>query len=400
MWAQTWLGTVLNQGFQDRAALDHYNRAIALAEAHGDRRTLSLARTMRCACDIFQQLGGDPSNHSARRPQELAASEMHTSRSRRSKCSACTTSTAGSLRKSRTHLLRAREVAARSGLRRLQACNECWLAALDEVEEVPADLASRHRRTVEAFRAVGDSRTEALALLELSAQTAHEGDVARAYEQLKQGERLGQRFGDAAIGVLAELQRARIELAESHQARRCGDLARATQLGGQAEARALSAARRISASDADKQTTVVQCSPESRWALRRFEHERSFLGPTILRVSSDGSGFQIDRDDPVALPDGPIIRQALLALAERHLEDSTSEFTIGDFMKRCWPGQRVSAEVSSQRVRQVVTRLRKVGLKPWLHHNRTGYLLDAGLAVRFVPPASLFGESTHVAAGS
>ena len=395
--AHVWLSTVLNQGFQDPEAFYHCDRAIELARNH--RRVMSepLLRTMRAACEQFQRTGIeieetirsqiDVAAESGDRYTEVFAEQvlgMYLLDEDR-------------LDESRAHLLRSRKLAQECGYLRVARCASKWLFAVDETRGIPANLAER-RCIADGFRDVGDPRNEAFALLEASAQVAHHSTVERGLDQLASGSVLGQQFEDDALSVLAEIQRARIELLVSDALTKSGDLQNARTTRDQAEKRITYARQRTptDASDRTEGPTVISRSPETRWALRLYERERALLGPRrpVLRVSMDGGSFRLGGDLPVHLPDGPVIRRALLALAENHCDEKERALTLDDFMERCWPGERTTPTVSSQRVRQVVTRLRKAGLGKRIEHDGTGYRLNRELEVTFVPP-SIPGDNSN-----
>ena len=383
--ARRWLGEVLSLGFHDRSALIEFDRALDLAVTEGDRRTSAAIRLSRAIAHIYQPGPEDPVEELAAVISEAQDLQDHEIEALAEQAMGGFLLDRGEYASSRAHLNRALDVSQANGLRRHRACTEVWIGCLDEEEQRPAPPTVREASTATVFHAIGDQRTEAFAWIELGAETARREDVQRGVDLIARGERLATDSGDEAIHLLAEIQRARIELIESQRMATTDELRRARSLCQTAVARVETATQlRVSSEDdARSAPFVLASSVEARWALRLFERELSAVlaGQRVLRVASDGGRFQLGDEPPVSLPNGPVIRRALVVFAQKHNDAPGEAMAVAEVVKRCWPEERVSNEVGSQRVRQVVARLRKAGMHRVLLHTEKGYFLDPELRV-------------------
>ena len=376
--ARTYLAVVLIQGFQDPKAEVEYETAFRLARAAGDAHGQGLARTMAAACQLTLERG---------KPIAELTTQARQARDRDDRMvETFAEQTLGILHldsgawmQSRRHFRRALEICQANGLNRYQAHTETWLAALDEAEGMPPEFESRYARTAAALEANGDRRSEAFALLQLCAHAAQQGRLEQARNLLERGEETALRFGDASIELVAELQRARVELVESRRATEAGDEATASHIREQAEQRVESAMSRFppDASDSAERPSLLGRSPEARWALRLFRRELDVdvSGFPILRVWSDGSAFQLGEGSYIQLPNGPMIRAVMRVLAQERANAPGHSVSVEMFIKRCWSDEKVDSSIGSQRVRTIVARLRKAGLADVLRRNDSGYLL-------------------------
>ena len=383
------LGEILDLCFHDREALTQFAQAAQRASELRDSSQLRHLQIKRACYHVFHPGEEDPT--------EALESAIRTAHQQGDGDAEALAEQIlglffldqGAPIRSRSHLENARHLSTKLGLRRHHACTSQWLGMLSEEHGPPESVAKRIRQTVEVLREIGDRRTESLALLSVSTQAALEedGDLERAYQLLEEGERLGTRYADDAIVLLAELQRGRIELIESGRMLKDGSIDEANSLRLRAKQR-VGRARSRTVMHPERESSgrlLLDSSPEARWAFRLFERELAAAetSSSVLRIEKDGGAFQCG-EERVELPNGPVIRRALQVLA-RHRQNAPGEaLNVEALVERCWPGERIQEDAASQRARQVISRLRRSGIGTRLLRTDAGYMLDPSVEIEIV----------------
>jgi hypothetical protein len=196
-----------------------------------------------------------------------------------------------------------------------------------------------------------------MVLAYLSGIVAVEGDLELASEQLASADEVTEGAGDVGAIAAIEVCRGLLDIARDD---------------------AVAARARLAAVGDDPPQKV-------RAAVRILE--RALAGDItveggadeILEVGPDATWFRAPNADTVDLARRHNLRRVLGALVAHHREaglDTAGLFAAG------WPGERISREAASNRVRVAVATLRRLGLRPYLLTRSDGYVLAPQLTIR------------------
>lgn len=289
---------------------------------------------------------------------------------------------------------RAQEAAAGSGLKRpLGIASMMRGTCFDEAD----DLVSA-QRTYEQARdlavAVGEQRIHGLCLALLSGVHAELGALDRAEALLRKGLGLMEKNSERGFLEAAALEAGHLDLARFRRALAAGDREQAERH----RERVTERIRRAHAVDANSAggLSLARRSEDARIVLRllerRLQRDEEAAGPA-LRVAEGGCAFQLTGQPLVTLPNGPVIRAAFWALVEQRLDAPGRPLTRAELIERCWGAERMQADSASGRLRNLIARLRKMGLKDVLVTISGGYLLDADVALWLRPQVGHLGQA-------
>ena len=121
---------------------------------------------------------------------------------------------------------------------------------------------------------------------------------------------------------------------------------------------------------------VVQESPPSSARLPK------------LRVSENGSWFELPGGRRVRCPDEPTLHRVLETLAHARAVRPGAAVFHDELVLAAWSGDRVSVDAAAARVDAALATLRRLGLRELLLEVRDGYLLDPDVefALALAPP--------------
>ena len=376
--AEMRLGWVLADGYQDESAFDHYERAVALFREIGDARGEWLTRSLATVHAVFQRRGNYEAELEAQvaTARDLQDSELEAMAEQHLGIHLADN---GDLVAARCRFERARDIAASCGHKRAMAVFDLNIGAVLEQAGERKVAKEVYLHALETFRATGEERFESLVLSRLALHWASESRTAKAGAALDKSYSIARQTGDAALELVSGFQRSRVTLLDVEGALVRGDIAEAARLRTEAVERVDGLKERavLGGSQGRNGRTVLSCSPEARWALDLFQRDLESTSGSLLllRVWSDGSAFQLGDQNVVALPKGPTIRAVLRALGEERALAPGRSISVEGFMQRCWGDETVSPLVGSQRVRNIIARLRKAGLAEVLRRDEAGYLL-------------------------
>ena len=383
--ARMLLARVLAEVYLDPAAFDHHARATAILYELGDVCEATLARKTWCVHRIFFQRGD------AGKELEDQLALLREFRESLDEAQGLTGlgiyhEERGGLDQARRCFDRARELGERSGMRLVQGHAYMRLAnCLDEQgQSAAARLA--YARAIRVFESVDDQRNIALNRIFLAGLAAREGDPETASMHLEAARELLAPLAATGFEAVADLQTAQIDLARSRRSLDEGAVSEAEALRQAARER-LNAAQTARASGASNvvRLPLLHCSPEARFVARIVERElgRPVRQERCVRVWRDGLGFQLGEEPPTWVR-GHVTRRVLAALAEERLANPGAVLPVERLLARGWPNERMLPEAGLARVREVVKRLRRAGLRRYLLTGEAGYLLNPEVSIQIV----------------
>ncbi|MDB4933047.1 MAG: uncharacterized protein JWP87_19 [Labilithrix sp.] len=349
------------------AALPHFEAALSLAEAIGDRARAGWSAAFLCFS--LRPLGRFDE---ARAHGERAVREA----------------------------LAAREP-------RLEAMGEQSLGGLELASDDPAAALAHQRRALAAARIAGAPRLEGIALANLALAHRARGDLVEAAafnaESRDAFERAADRFHLARITVdrgAILLDGGDVDEAELHLLAALDGVIEQGDLEGELEARTglarcaaargddrlaqrrfdeLEALARLT-DDVVERARIAKLRASSETATRASESARA--APS-LRASRDGRTLELGSRRIDLSRRGPL-RRILIALVERRLSDAGAALTVADMLVVGWPGEKMRAESGAARVYMAIRRLRVLGLEPVLRTSDEGYALDPDVVVAWL----------------
>jgi predicted ATPase len=272
----------------------------------------------------------------------------------------------GAYAEARQHFENAERKLSRAGARLLEAHVRGYLGALHhELGEL--DLAcAAYARALRVLREVGDRRLEGLFLAALGGADAARGRTAAAREAFSAAEKLLAEVGDPGLVEALELHRGFLALASSAQAQARGDAA-----ASHAErSRALELSRRARER---LDSGALAHSDDARFALRLLERA----------LRSEAWVFNVARaalvppDEAVIdLSSRPQLVRIVRALAEQRVSAPGVALGQDELLAYAWPGERMTSEAGTNRMKVALSTLRKLGLRSLIQRTDDGYLLD------------------------
>lgn len=271
---------------------------------------------------------------------------------------------------------RALELLDESGDRRLWAITLGNQGMLHHEEGRTEAARAAHERAAAALRDVGDVRSQALATARLGAALAARGLPEEARRRLREAARLAAESGDALVEAMAELCLAFADLADRRQALAKEDAAGATAAWNTVQRR-LQRVREGSPS-------AAELSDDVRAMLRLLEQDvgAAALAPEeALLVAPETSAFRAPGGEWQSLAKKRSMRLVLAALVEARQKAPGRGVGLEALVAAGWPGERMSASASANRLYVLLAKLREAGLRDQLQRHDDGWLLDPALAV-------------------
>ena len=341
------LGALYHDERRFDEAMAHYEDALTIAAAAGDRRTEGI---FSANVGLLEQERGAPTQ--ARRRYERAVEILEEVGDLR--LLAITLGNLGILHHEEGHLEGAR------------ACQE---------------------RAGALLREVGDRHSEALALGRLGAVLASQGLGEEAAVAVERGERLLERLDDPIGHALLRVARGLLLVERARAALSDGR-------SDEAAARA-AAAREIIAGARVGAPSLADRSDDVRLGLRILERDLSAVDEVSspagdeLLIASEARWCRPPGGAWQDLRERHAVRRILLRLIEQQRAAPGRGLSLQAMKDAGWPGERILPAAASNRIYVVVNQLRKLGLKDRLRKRGDGYFLDPGLAVHFTaaPPA-------------
>ena len=369
----------------DVGAFEHYAKATALFAAQKAPWAVAHVRTFWCCHRIFYQRG-DPRKELHAQLQVLRSfrdqwmevialnglGQYHQER--------------GEFARALYHYEEARGLAVRHGLRPQECAANAFigLAWQESGQKDRALLA--YERAIRTASFIGNRRSEGLNRVLLAGLLAQQGDSPTGLAVLDQAKQMLREIGDSTSLEIADLQEINISYIAASEVDRPNSFE--TKKSSFEAANGL---LRMETVARVAGVPLLERSPEARAITRMIERSRDEPVSTnsTLAVWDDGSAFRWGESDPVKLPDGPVIRQVLRVLVEQRLKVPGEPLSVPFVLRTCWPGERVLPDAGVWRVRQVVKRLRRSGLRHALRTKGSGYLLDPRVPLRLVPSATV-----------
>jgi predicted ATPase/Tfp pilus assembly protein PilF len=272
----------------------------------------------------------------------------------------------GAYTEARVHFANAERKLSRAGARLLEAHVRGYSGALHhELGEL--DLASAaYARALRVLREVGDRRLEGLFLAALGGADAARGRTAAAREAFAAAEKLLVEVGDPGLVEALELHRGFLSLASSEQAQARGDAA-----ASHAErSRALELSRRARER---LDSGALAHSDDARFALRLLERALR----SEAWVFDLGRAALVPPGEPIIdLSSRPQLVRIVRALAEQRMAMPGVALSQDELLAYAWPGERMTAEAATNRMKVALSTLRKLGLRSLIQRTDDGYLLD------------------------
>ena len=382
------LGIVLVEAFSSEAGFEHHTKAIALFDRIGDTIEESVARywwivdrlrfghscsteELRAQAATMRRLG--LSFHEAHYYVALCVHHVDV----------------GDPKTAVQYANRVERLGRRLGLGRLRACAAFGLGLVADEAGDPDGAALHYERAIAGHSAGGDLRLEVLARIHLGGAAARAGRMSQARDLFREAEAMLGGCRDARLHELVDLQEAYVDLASAREASAAEDYSSARHFRQRARER-VSSARSVGRGSNAARRPLATCCFEARCTLRILDRELDAVreDEVELRVAPDGSAFRVGTGPIHRLPDGPVIRQALLALVEHRLESTVEPLPTSELIRRCWRGERMKPRAGQMRVRAVIRRLRRAGLEELiLTCEKGGYRLDPAVPVAWIPAA-------------
>ncbi len=104
----------------------------------------------------------------------------------------------------------------------------------------------------------------------------------------------------------------------------------------------------------------------------------------VLEVAEDGRFFVLPDGRRVGCARRPVMARILLRLARAHVDRPGNGVRWEALLEAGWPGVRIYQGAARNRVRVMISRMRELGLRSWLHGGDEGYAFRPELEVRFV----------------
>jgi hypothetical protein len=76
-----------------------------------------------------------------------------------------------------------------------------------------------------------------------------------------------------------------------------------------------------------------------------------------------------------------LLRRLLLVLVRARMAEPGHPIGLGDLVAAGWPNERILAHAARNRVHVALSRLRRLGLGPWLVHVGDGWLLSTEIGL-------------------
>ena len=382
-----WLGWCLAEAFFDPTGFEHYERALECLRQAKDPYEEEAVR-VRYACHrLFFQKGATRSDfeplleraeragdHLNRVRALIGLGVLEVERERRP---------AAALRTFR----RAMSIAEAAGLRREEGFVTMWIAlTLDELGDVRGACAS-HEAAIALANSVGDDRLSALNQIYFAGCLARTDDTEAARRVLSTvGEVASTHPSRDPLRRLVDLQWGQLELSEARRARSAGATARFRALSRRAMRRVEQAKGGSRASKRGQTQPLVTRTEAARFLIRRIEddHQRVAGQGVRIELNADASRFRVGEWPAVSLSRSPVLRRALLLLADAHAKRPGQGVSVDELVASGWPDERMRPESKVERVRNVVKRLRRAGLAGALKTRGGEFFLDPDLSIERV----------------
>ena len=244
-----------------------------------------------------------------------------------------------------------------------------------------------------------DARYEALYLLGLGGFVARAGNLDEASEHLREARMILSRLGPTGFELLPDLQEAQILLEEARRAHARADHDGATEMRREATER-IDRAKETPRGDGDgaPRGPLLRWSPEARMFVRLIERELKHPhGNRPLRIRSDGSAFEWGGPSRPVPPGSPTLRRVLAELLALRLKKPGEVLPTSTILERCWRDERMLPDAGAHRVREVIRRLRRIGLEGVLRTGAGGYFLDPSAGIEVLPGTEAAPASSDVA---
>jgi predicted ATPase/Tfp pilus assembly protein PilF len=257
----------------------------------------------------------------------------------------------------RSRYRRALRLLGDSGDARLQAITLGNLALLEHGEGDLAAARVHHERALGLLDRVGEPRSEALCRARLGAVLAALGEIADAEVQIEAAAEL-VREGDALGSAIVQLSSAFLDVAAG---------------------RPQAALARIDQARAPDGKPLGEVSDDARALLRILMRSLSDELAPALEV---GDGwFRAPGGRAHDVRAHAATRRVFGALVAQREERPGQPMDVDALFAAGWPEEHIAAESAANRVYVTLARLRKMGLKAWLLHDRDGYLIDPTLRI-------------------
>jgi hypothetical protein len=307
----------------------------------------------------------------------------------------------GRLEEARSQINRALVSTEQAGARRAHAIcvatsGRIWLDA--------GDLMAARRdlgRAVQEHRAVVDERFEGLAQLYLGLALEESGQRRAAREAFAAARELSGTIGDRRCEARALVYRARLNIEREEEARKMlagarkmlaatGDKTAHTLLklvAAQLDLSKSPSGWRSACALVDSAEVGYPRSAELRSSRRLLiaAIDRAIFSERrcdVIRIDALANAMRLPHcADEVPLRDASPNKRVLLHLARHRRALPGSPVDVDALFAAGWPDQKASAESRKSRVKVALSKLRKLGLRPWLERRDGGYLLSPSVWV-------------------
>ena len=372
------LAYVLADVYRDRGALDHWLRAIPMFRRCRDQQGALRARVQLWNYRVRLMVGGGDANLTEIRAlrEEAAAMQerwleastwlgeghVHQLHRRFDVATAC--------------YERAHAIDAEAGLRYQGACAQVHAGMANASQKALSRAIALCGAALATFREIEAGRVTGFAALQSGIAYACAGDARGARAAFAEAGEWLERSNDEWFLRVCRLGDGFVAYALRTQHLAAGDEPTSIALRTTV-ATTLEEAER---DDLPRRCLTAHLACE---LLREFLSEQD-AGSLPIRIWDDGTGFQIGDEEAISFGDGRVLGRTLLALAKSRLDSHAQPLDFADLLAAGWPGETVSEDAASLRVRNAIARLRKAGLAHVVRKRREGYYLDSSVPVVIV----------------
>ena len=282
-------------------------------------------------------------------------------------------------------LAEASQVARVSGLKFAVACCGLWKGIAHAMFRDETQAAVEYSFALEEARELHTQHIEGVIGMYYAPAVAASRGLDEARQLLAHSLGLLENAGDRSARTLMDLQTSRLDLLEAADARRRGALKRASALVQRVKRRGGVRARGGTSTgegEGEVASHLLHASFLERM-LRRALADTHSVHPS-LRLWRDGSAFQLGERPVVSLGRGAVIRRVLAALGQERVDNPGHGLDADSLLRVGWPDQSMLAESGTERLKTVIKRLRRAGLRDVLRTEDGSYLLDPSVPVEQV----------------
>ena len=380
-WAHRELSEVLAEAFADRAAFEHYRRAIEGFRELGDTAGEMEAR-YGFALDRWFLEDEDPKTEFE---QQLESAECDDDRS------AIAHLTFGlgirallldDADRARALLESASSRAEQAGLQLLRAGTLLARGLAFDLIGDGSCATSLIAEAIDAYASMQNRRHEALAHLFRSGALARAARLHEAEDEMDRAASLLDAREDIRFPHLIDLHIANIEVERAGICFQSGEPEKGNRLLDSVRTREKNA--ETEPVSAEVVVPIIHCCKEAVLCLRLLRSRRQEIEGlrSQVRFDAEGAWFETGSTPRTTIHGSPVLQKLLHALIAQRLTAPGSSVSADKLVSLCWPGERMSHASGLRRVRNLVYRLRSAGLEGTLvTGSEGGYLLNPDVPI-------------------